>query len=136
MSLLRIFAGQNRVTINTILQAVWSLLIYRYTSSDDVIFGTTGNHSNHFFLLIFLVSGRFSEIPDIENMVGMFINTVPVRVKMAGKNFSVRELVKLIHDQNLSSLPHAGLSLTSIKECSKVPPSIQKNFLRIFQKFP
>ncbi|MCB0746656.1 MAG: amino acid adenylation domain-containing protein, partial [Ignavibacteriae bacterium] len=58
-----------KITINTLIQAAWSLLLAYYTSSDDVVFGAT-------------LSGRNADVPGIEKMVGLFINTLPVRVKI------------------------------------------------------
>jgi bacitracin synthase 3 len=56
------------VTLNTIIQGAWGILLSRYNHSEDVVFGS-------------VVSGRPSEIPGIEQMVGLFINTVPVRMR-------------------------------------------------------
>src|SRR5439155_1046967 len=52
---------------NTMVQGAWALLLSRYSGERDVVFGTT-------------VSGRPPELPGVESMVGMFINTVPTRV--------------------------------------------------------
>ena len=57
------------VTLNTLIQAGWALYLSRMTGQHDVVFGAT-------------VSGRPAEIPDVEQMVGLFINTIPVRVQI------------------------------------------------------
>src|SRR5262249_30527418 len=62
-------ARQQQVTLNTVLQAAWALLLSRYSGQDDVLFGTT-------------VSGRPPAIQAIESMVGLFITTLPVRVRV------------------------------------------------------
>ncbi|GAB2758212.1 non-ribosomal peptide synthetase [Amycolatopsis magusensis] len=62
-------ARQRRLTVNTIFQAAWSLLLSRYSGSDDVVFGVTS-------------SGRPVELPGVEEIAGMFINTLPARVKI------------------------------------------------------
>ena len=62
-------ARENQITVNTILQSAWALLLSYYAGQDDVVFGAT-------------VSGRPPEIPGVEEMVGMFINTLPVRVRI------------------------------------------------------
>ena len=59
--------GGNGLTVNTVVQGAWALLLSRYSGERDVVFGTT-------------VSGRPAELPGVESMVGMFINTVPTRV--------------------------------------------------------
>ena len=66
-------SGQARshgLTLNTILQGAWAILLGRLTGRDDVVFGTT-------------VAGRPPEIAGIQTMVGLFINTLPVRVPAA-----------------------------------------------------
>ena len=67
---LRLLVGQHRLTINTLIQGVWSLLLSRYSGTDDIIFGIT-------------VSGRSAELPGIETMIGLCINTLPVRTKLS-----------------------------------------------------
>lgn len=65
---LSIFVKQEQVTLASLLTAAWGLLIQKYNRRDDIIFDTT-------------VSGRNAKIKGIEDMVGMFINTLPFRVK-------------------------------------------------------
>ena len=62
-------ARSHGLTLNTILQGAWAILLGRLTGRDDVVFGTT-------------VAGRPPEIAGIETMVGLFINTLPVRVRL------------------------------------------------------
>ncbi|MCU0289436.1 MAG: condensation domain-containing protein, partial [Acidobacteria bacterium] len=66
-SKLDIFVKNNRVTLASIFYTAWGILLQRYCASEDVIFGTT-------------VSGRSVGIKGIEDMVGLFINTVPLRI--------------------------------------------------------
>ncbi len=62
-------ARRSRVTLNTLLQAAWGLLLSRYSGCDDVVFGAT-------------VAGRPAELPGAESMLGLFINTLPVRLRV------------------------------------------------------
>jgi amino acid adenylation domain-containing protein len=62
-------ARRMRVTASAILQGAWATVLARMTAAEDVVFGTT-------------VSGRPPELPGVQEMVGMFINTIPVRVRM------------------------------------------------------
>ncbi|RZI79125.1 MAG: non-ribosomal peptide synthetase, partial [Pseudomonas sp.] len=62
---LQAFARQQKVTVNTLVQAAWLLLLQRYTGQASVAFGAT-------------VAGRPAELPGIEQQVGLFINTLPV----------------------------------------------------------
>ena len=59
------FARQHKVTLNTVVQAAWLLLLQRYTGQSTVAFGAT-------------VAGRPAELPGVEQQVGLFINTLPV----------------------------------------------------------
>jgi len=60
-------AQASRLTLNTLVQGAWALLVARYSSQTDVVFGA-------------VVSGRPAELDGVESMIGLFINTVPVRV--------------------------------------------------------
>ncbi|MEV7601138.1 amino acid adenylation domain-containing protein, partial [Kitasatospora sp. NPDC089797] len=64
-------AREHRLTVNTVLQGAWSLLLSRYAGEPDVVFGAT-------------VSGRPTDLPGADTMVGMLINTLPVRVEVDG----------------------------------------------------
>ncbi len=65
---LRSLARHRRLTLNTLIQGAWGLLLSRYSSEEEVLFGTT-------------VSGRPSELPGVETMVGLFINSLPLRLR-------------------------------------------------------
>jgi hypothetical protein len=68
LSALQAFARRHRLTVNTLAQAAWGLLLSYHADRQDVVFGVT-------------VSGRPPELPDVDTMIGMFINTLPVRLK-------------------------------------------------------
>ncbi|GCF07266.1 condensation domain-containing protein [Dictyobacter arantiisoli] len=63
---------QQRLTLNTLFQGVWALLLSRYSQQTDVLFGIT-------------VSGRPPELTGIEKMVGLCINTLPVRATLSAE---------------------------------------------------
>jgi amino acid adenylation domain-containing protein/non-ribosomal peptide synthase protein (TIGR01720 family) len=75
-------ARRNALTVNTIIQGAWALLLSRYSGERDVLFGTT-------------VSGRPPELPGVESMLGMFINTVPTRVQIHSGSTVTRWLGEL-----------------------------------------
>ncbi len=66
---LRALARRHRLTLNTLVQGAWALLLSRYSGEEDVVFGAT-------------VSGRGADLPEMETRVGLFINTLPVRVRV------------------------------------------------------
>ncbi|GCF09825.1 hypothetical protein KDI_33890 [Dictyobacter arantiisoli] len=59
----------HRLTLSTLLQGAWALLLQRYSNTEDIVFGIT-------------VSGRPAELPGVETMVGPCINTLPLRVQV------------------------------------------------------
>jgi amino acid adenylation domain-containing protein len=67
---LDVFVNNNRVTLAPVFYTAWGILLQKYCGCDDVIFGTT-------------VSGRSAGVKGIEEMVGLFINTIPMRVHSA-----------------------------------------------------
>jgi amino acid adenylation domain-containing protein/non-ribosomal peptide synthase protein (TIGR01720 family) len=85
------FARENKITLNALLQAVWALLLGFYCRTEDVLFGVT-------------VSGRSIDLEKIESRVGLFINTIPLRVKLS-YNFKPIEFLKNLQ-QNLAEIIH------------------------------
>lgn len=65
---------ERHLTLNTLVQGIWALLLSRYSGNSDVVFGVT-------------VSGRPADLNGIESMLGLFINTVPMRVQISGDSF-------------------------------------------------
>jgi amino acid adenylation domain-containing protein/non-ribosomal peptide synthase protein (TIGR01720 family) len=66
---LRALGRTRQITLNTLVQGAWALLLSRYAGNSDVAFGA-------------VVSGRPATLPGVEAMLGMFINTLPVRVRV------------------------------------------------------
>ncbi|MFF1376346.1 amino acid adenylation domain-containing protein [Streptomyces sp. NPDC058308] len=92
------------VTLNTLVQCAWGVLLGRMTGQDDVVFGA-------------VVSGRSPEIPGIEGMIGLFINTVPVRVRLDSED-TWADLATRVQDEQGALLPHQHLSLTEIQRAA------------------
>ncbi|WP_190113409.1 condensation domain-containing protein, partial [Streptomyces cinnamoneus] len=89
------------VTSNTLVQSAWALLLGHLTGRDDVVFGAT-------------VSGRPADIPGIESMVGLFINTLPVRVTL-DPDESTGALVERIQRRQTDLLPHHHIGLNDVQ---------------------
>ncbi|MFF1903596.1 amino acid adenylation domain-containing protein [Kitasatospora sp. NPDC058218] len=94
-------AREHGVTLNTLVQGLWSLLLSRTTGRDDVVFGTT-------------VSGRPAELPGVEGMIGLFINTLPVRVRLDPAE-RLGALLTRIQQEQSRLLAHHHLGLTEIQ---------------------
>ncbi|MCH9647813.1 MAG: amino acid adenylation domain-containing protein, partial [Deltaproteobacteria bacterium] len=121
-------ARQAQLTLNTLAQGAWSLLLSRYSGEDDVVFGS-------------VVAGRPQLLPGADSMVGLFINTLPMRINLAGSNREgsqkVKPLLRLLHEQQLGVLEHQDSSLVEVHGWSEVPRS-QPLFRGIlaFENFP
>ena len=69
VSSLRRLAQDSRLTLNTVIQGIWALLLSRYSGDNDVVFGAT-------------TSGRPATMPGVGSMIGLFLNTLPVRARI------------------------------------------------------
>ncbi|MBF0572698.1 MAG: AMP-binding protein, partial [Desulfamplus sp.] len=114
-------ARDYQITINSLVQSVWSIMLAEANRVSDVAFGAA-------------VAGRPAEIPDVERMVGLFINTIPVRVKLAD-NRSFKELARVVQEESIDSEPHHFVSLASIQTACNVESSLLDHVL-IFQNYP
>jgi amino acid adenylation domain-containing protein len=104
---LQTFAQQHRLTLHTLTQGAWSVLLSRYSGEADVVFGTT-------------VSGRSPEIPGVESMIGLFINTLPTRVRVpAGE--TVVPWLRRLQDQQAEVRQYDYTPLTDIQAWSDLP---------------
>ncbi|MFJ2833711.1 amino acid adenylation domain-containing protein, partial [Streptomyces sp. NPDC087263] len=98
---LRDLARGNGLTLNTVIQAAWAVVLGRLTGRHDVVFGAT-------------VAGRPADLPGMESMLGLFINTVPVRVHFDPAQ-SVTAMLTELQDRQSALLDHQHLSLTEIQ---------------------
>ncbi len=99
-------AKKYRVTVNVILQVAWGILLQKYTYSADVVFGAT-------------VSGRPHDLAGAYESVGLFINTVPVRVKRI-KDQTIAELLKKHMEDSFKRKNYEYVSLTEIQAQSEL----------------
>ncbi|WP_432408908.1 amino acid adenylation domain-containing protein [Wukongibacter sp. M2B1] len=114
-------ARKNNTTLSTVMQAVWGILLQRYNNTDDVVFGA-------------VVSGRPSEVKGIERMVGLFINTVPVRVKSdGGKLFS--KLLEDLGEDALQREKYSYYPLVEIQSMTSLKGDLINNIM-VFENYP
>ncbi len=109
------------VTLNVIVDAIWGLLLQKYNYSDDVVFGT-------------VVSGRNAGVKDAIKMIGLFINTLPLRVKTA-KNDTFTDLVQRIQADIIASNEFEYASLKDIQKVTELGGDTITHLLA-FQNFP
>ncbi|WP_442938107.1 amino acid adenylation domain-containing protein [Nostoc sp.] len=120
---LQSFAQQHQLTINNLVQATWAILLCRYNQETDVVFGAT-------------VSGRPPSLIGIESMVGIFINTLPVRVQVADDT-QVLTLLKDLQALAFESEQYSYSSLVEIQGWSEVPRNTSLfESIVVFENYP
>ncbi|KAE8823751.1 hypothetical protein PTNB85_09876 [Pyrenophora teres f. teres] len=100
-------ATSSNITTSTLIRAAWAIIASRYTTSDDVVFGTT-------------VTGRNAPIPGVEAMVGPTIATVPVRVRVQGDQATC-VFLKGLQDQATEMIVHEQTGLQRIAKMGQGP---------------
>lgn len=117
------FITTNDLSIAPLIYGAWAFLLMKYTNSLDVVFGTT-------------VSGRTSEIAGISEMVGLFINTIPLHVKSTMSQ-TVAEFIKAMNDNVIERESYHNASLSDISNYANVQ-SIRDlfNSIVIVQNYP
>ena len=122
-------AGLNRsarrhgLTINTILQAAWSILLSRYSGKSDVLFGVT-------------VSGRPAGLAGVEQMIGVFINTLPLRVTVP-EHQDAASWMRALQQQQAEMRQYEYTALVDIQGWTAVPrgqPLFES--VLVFENFP
>ena len=101
------FARQQRVTVNSVVQAGWALLLGRYSGTRDIIFGAT-------------VSGRSVPVAGVAMMMGLFINTLPVRVKLKGE-LTTGDFVRDLQNRQTQARQYEYSSLVEVQRCCDIP---------------
>ncbi|WP_342551889.1 non-ribosomal peptide synthase/polyketide synthase [Paenibacillus sp. FSL R7-0652] len=115
------FSVNNQVTVNTIIQVIWGILLQRYNNVTDVVYGS-------------VISGRPAEILGIESMVGLFINTIPVRIRDA-ESLSFNEYVKNVQLEAFSSEKFSYVPLYKIQTNTKLKNKLF-NHIVVFENYP
>ena len=115
------FSAKNQTTTNTVFQSIWGILLQKYSNTDDVVFGS-------------VVSGRPVDLIGADKMVGLFINTIPVRVK-CDASMPFYELLKKINEETLESRESDYLPLTTIQ--ASLGSNIKLiDHIMIFENYP
>ncbi|MBY4004496.1 amino acid adenylation domain-containing protein, partial [Rhodococcus fascians] len=117
---LRDFAARRGSTLNTLVQTAWGVVLATLTGREDVVFGAT-------------VSGRPPEVPGIEGMIGLFINTLPVRVTL-DRSETLGALVDRVQAEQASLLDHHYLGLTDIQRAAGA--GVAFDTLTVFESYP
>lgn len=109
------------VTLNDLFQAAWGLLLAKYSGSNDVVYGN-------------VVSGRPATLEGMDRCLGLFINTIPVRVQFSDGD-SLRTIVQKTHTDFINGLPHHYSSLADIQSETALKADLV-NHVIAFENYP
>ncbi len=114
---------REKLTLNTLLQGAWSLLLGRYSGEADVVFGA-------------VVSGRPATLSGIESMVGMFINTLPVRIQISPEA-SLISWLQGLQAQQAETRKYEYAPLMQVLRWSEIPgDSTLFESVLVFENYP
>ncbi|MFQ3563053.1 condensation domain-containing protein, partial [Streptomyces gramineus] len=114
------WARRHGVTLNTVLQVAWGLVLSRRTGHDDVVFGA-------------VVAGRDPRLPGVENMVGLLINMVPVRVSLDPAQ-SLLATVEQVQSAQTRLTGHHHLGLARIQQLAGLGDLFDTSL--VFENYP
>ncbi|WP_394751321.1 type I polyketide synthase [Spongiimicrobium salis] len=109
------------LTENTFVQTIWGVLLAKYNNATDAVYGS-------------VVSGRPGTLDGVEHMVGLFINTVPVRVTFEN-NDSFKEVLHKVHAASLDAMEHQYVQLAEIQAKSSLGTLLFDHIL-VFENYP
>ncbi|WDF58187.1 amino acid adenylation domain-containing protein [Flavobacterium sp. KACC 22758] len=109
------YCQETGVTLNVFVQGVWGYLLSRYNNTQDSVFGA-------------VVSGRPGELPGVETMVGLFINTIPVRLQYTDED-TPKTLLKRIQTEAIQSASHHYINLSEVQSQSNLGNELIKTLL-------
>jgi len=104
---LRTWAGESGLTLNTVIQGAWAILLSRYSGEEDVVFGAPK-------------TCRRSSVADADSIVGILINTIPLRLQVKGEALLLPWLQEL-RKKWIGLREHEHTPLVTIQACSDVP---------------
>ncbi|MBA3755716.1 MAG: AMP-binding protein, partial [Nitrosomonas sp.] len=119
---LQAFAQQQHVTLNTFVQAAWALLLQRYTGKQTVVFGAT-------------VAGRPPSLPQADEILGLFINTIPIPVERRS-DLTVSEYLSALQATNARLRDYEHASLADIQRWAGFPGQPLFDSIIVFENYP
>ncbi|GGN03917.1 hypothetical protein GCM10011609_48820 [Lentzea pudingi] len=117
------WAREHRLTLNTLVQGAWALLLSRYSGERDVVFGAT-------------VSGRPTDLLDADRIVGPMINTLPVRVRVRG-DLALSDWLSELQRSQVAAREYDWISSAQTQECTAVPAGTALfESIVVFENYP
>ncbi|WP_439852776.1 amino acid adenylation domain-containing protein [Pseudomonas syringae] len=116
------FAREQRVTLNTLVQSAWLLVLQRYTGQSSVTFGAT-------------VAGRPADLPGVEEQLGLFINTLPVIASPRPEQY-VAAWVQQVQAKNIALREHEHTPLYEIQRWARSAGEALFDTILVFENYP
>ncbi|WP_367127827.1 amino acid adenylation domain-containing protein [Saccharothrix sp. HUAS TT1] len=114
---------REHLTVNTLLQGAWAILLTRHGAGPDVCFGAT-------------VSGRSGDLPGVDAMIGLFINTIPVRVTV-DRDRPLLDWLRALQEAGVEARQHEHLPLTRVRSYSDLPAGAALfDSIVVFENYP
>ncbi|MEO1049764.1 MAG: amino acid adenylation domain-containing protein [Bacteroidota bacterium] len=120
-SKLNSLAIKHGVTLNHIISTLWGVGVSLFSGKQEVVFGA-------------VVSGRPAEVPGIESIVGLFINTIPTRIRIAGAEQFI-DIVKGVNEHSAAAQDYQYLPLAEIQSLSPLKHNLIDHIV-IFENYP
>ncbi|MFI6875832.1 amino acid adenylation domain-containing protein [Streptomyces sp. NPDC050400] len=113
-------AAELGVTLNTLLQGAWAIVVSKLTGQQDVVFGAA-------------VNGRPADLPGSDEMVGLFVNTLPIRV-FCRPDQSLGDVIAGLQDRQIALLDHHYYGLADIQRGAGLPALFDT--IVVFENYP
>ncbi|PWJ99663.1 non-ribosomal peptide synthase protein (TIGR01720 family)/amino acid adenylation domain-containing protein, partial [Flavobacterium araucananum] len=108
------------ITPNTFIQGVWGYLLSSYNNTNDIVFGS-------------IVSGRPGDLAGVENMIGLFMNMIPVKVSYS-RGETIKSFLKKMHSEVLESAPYHYFNLSEVQSQSSLGMDLINNYI-VFENY-
>jgi amino acid adenylation domain-containing protein/non-ribosomal peptide synthase protein (TIGR01720 family) len=115
------FARNHQLTVNTVVQGVWSYLLSRYSNQSDVVYGVT-------------VSGRPYDLPEAQDRVGLYINTLPLRVQVRSSE-TIAAFLRNLQTVQARARDYQYTPLSTIQSWQGIRGDLFDSIL-VFQNYP
>ncbi|MGI8633764.1 MAG: condensation domain-containing protein, partial [Segetibacter sp.] len=115
------FGQKHHITINTIMQGVWSSLLHNYTGNDDIVFGV-------------IVAGRPDVLTNVEKRVGLYINTLPLHSNIS-EDQEILSWLQRMQDEQVASRRYEHTPLHQIQALTGVNGDLFDSLL-VFENYP
>lgn len=117
----QMFLRSHHLTLNTLMQGIWALLLHSYSDNPDILFGAT-------------VSGRQGDLTGVESIVGLLINVLPIRVKISKKQ-EVLSWLQTLQTLQAKASRYAYVSPDQIQSWSQVSGRLFDSLL-VIENYP